>query len=278
MEKAVVFQVLQACLRYLLAGLATWLIGHGIIDVELGARFADETAGMLLGVLIAGSLVVWAWIRKKTEMYFKRNLAIAGSNPNVTTPEGVVAVATKLQAAGNKPGAIEGETVVTPTGGIAKTTLTLLLAIGLVTNAGCGAGSSPNLTPVQVAAETASYATDAVQLVDSVVKTVSAYAVAQGGRTAETDRLVGAVEVKLLPRGHELARVLRLMTAAQTPDLKNATQAEIKKALDAYETAFEEVLGPGNIPPGMTNTLATSVTNIRDLIKNIRVTFRFAEV
>lgn len=269
-------QVLMAIFRYLLAGLAAYLVGHGIVDKDLADRFIGETASWLLGLVLSGGLVWWAVIRKQAEAYFKRNMAIAGGNSENTTPEQVVAAAVKLQKEGSKPGPIESIPVSTDKG-VTKSVVAILLALGLAANIACGGGNRPNLTPVQVAAETASYATDAVQLVDTVVKATSAYSVAQGGRTEQTDAVVWNIEHRLMPRARDLQKVLQLARVAQTPDVQTANQAEIKKALDAYEKAFEEVLGPGKVPDGLSGALASSVVNIRDLIKNIRVTFRFSE-
>lgn len=264
-------QVLMAIFRYLLAGLAAYLVGHEIIDKDLADRFIGETASWLLGLVLSGGLVWWAVIRKQAEAYFKRNMAIAGGNSENTTPEQVVAAAAKLQKEGSKPGPIEG--TVSTDSGVTKSVVAILLALGLAANISC-ARPNPNDAPDDIAKKTASYATDGVRYVNTAQNAITAYAVAQGGRTEATDVPSKAIRDFAIPAAERLSKTLRAYSAASTPDLKKASAAEILKALDEYEKVVGDAIGSrAKLPPGLTTALSQTIVDIRELITNVRKLF-----
>lgn len=272
MGNTVFSQVLMSILRYLIAGVAAWLVSKKIIDPNLGDAFVGETAQFLLGLIIAGGLIFWAWFRKQTDAYFKRNLAIAGADRNVTRPEEIVANAAKLQAAGSKPGPIIGDV---PSGPGPTAVVSVMMALFLTMPAfGCGNRVDPNDTPDKIAITAAKWGQDAVQYVRSAQQIVSAYATAQGGRTPETDAPSMAIQKFVIPAAERLSGLLKAYQATSDVDLRTATSKQILTALSEYEKAVSEAIGTNaKVPPQLASQLASTVTNVRDLIVAIRSTF-----
>jgi hypothetical protein len=261
--------VLQSVLRYLMAALAGWLVSKNIINPEVGEAFISEATQLMLALAMFVGLILWSISRKKADAYFKRNMAIAGADEKITTPEQVVTNAAKLQAAGNKPGPIMG----TETGVGKQAMVTIFMALALAGTISC-AKPGVNDTPDQVAARTTVYATDAVRYVNAAQNSISAYAVAQGGRTEATNKPSEAIRDFVIPAAERLSLTLRAYSAASTPDLKNASKEEILKALAEYEKLVGDAIGSrAQLPAGLTTALAQTITDIRTLIGNIRNLF-----
>jgi hypothetical protein len=133
---------------------------------------------------------------------------------------------------------------------------------------------NPNTQPDAVAANVAKYGTDAVDLVTAAQKVINSYAIAQGGRTPETDAPSRIITDQVIPAATRLSTVLKTYAATTDVNLKTATAKQILEALNSYEATVTAAIGrDAKVPPGLANQLAASVTNIRDLIVAIRNTF-----
>lgn len=264
-------ELLKSVLRKLLTAVATYLLTAGLVDEHLAEGLVSETTALILGVVLMGWSVGWSWVKTWADAYFKRNLAIAGADSNVTTAEQVVAGAAKLQAAGSKPSEIVAEK---PTGpGVGPAAVALLLSLGLAANISC-TRPNPGDAPDTIAKKTATYATEGVRYVRVAQDAISAYAVAQGGRTEATDVPSKAVRDYVIPAAERLSVALRAYSAASTPDLKKASAAEILKALDEYEKLVGDAIGSrAKLPAGLTTALAQTIVDIRELITNVRKLF-----
>lgn len=259
-------ELIKSVLRKLLTVVATYLLTAGLIDERLAEGLVSETTALILGLILLGWSLAWSYAREWSTAYFKRNLAEAGSDPNLTNSEQVVAKAVAMQKAGSRPEAIEVKSV--SNGSIKTTAITMLMAVGLASNIGCG-GSNPNTLPDQVAANTALYATDAVRLVEVFQNGLNSYTIQQGGRTAATDEISEGIKERVIPAARQLQRNLRLYSATTIPDLKTVTLEQLQEDLDEYETVVDMFLDR-ELPEGLSKNVASTVIQIRDLIRNIR--------
>jgi hypothetical protein len=113
-----------------------------------------------------------------------------------------------------------------------------------------------------------------VEYVTAAQRLVNSYAVAQGGRTAQTDAVSNAVRDQVIPAAQRLSGILHAYSATTDVNLKTATAQQILDALASYEKVVASAIGrDANVPPNLASQLAATVTNIRDLIIAIRSTF-----
>lgn len=256
-------ELIKALVRKVLTAAATYLLAAGLVDEHLAGQLVSETTAIVLGLILLGGSLVWSYGKTYAQAYFQRNLAEAGASTPATSPDVVVARAVAMQRDGNKPGPIVA----------GKAVVSVLLALGLtVPMVACGGIGRP-ATADGIARDTTRYATDAVEYVTEAQTAVTAYAAAQGGRTPETDRVSAGIRDQVIPAARRLESVLKRYAATSTVDLKSSTEIEIAKALTEYESVATAVLAAETLPPQLSQSLATTVVRIRELVANLRAAF-----
>lgn len=154
---------------------------------------------------------------------------------------------------------------------VVSKTLALLLALALF-GAGCAHNPNPTATPDKVVSQAAGYGTKAVQYVTAAQRIVNTYAVAQGGRTPETDKISIAIRDQVIPQAERLKQAFNVYAIASNAVALASAEQDIRTQLDSYEQLVRDVLKT-NVPEGLASSLFQTVGDIEDLIREVRLAF-----
>lgn len=124
-----------------------------------------------------------------------------------------------------------------------------------------------NATPQATIAE---YGTEVMKVTIAFQESVIAFAKANGGRTDETDRVMDAIDERVIPAAQRLSELLRAYDAVVDPELKEKRRVDVDEQITRLVEAYAMITN--NVQAAqLANEAQTTSARVRELIAAVRL-------